>query len=111
MVKVAAVIRVAVGRGIVPVEVREAVIGAVVPVATETDSTNSVGIDEVRVASSVPLVADVVMQFPGEVPSQRLTPLIRPPRSCMKQRSPPEDALLEDGEEFPRKNEKPSLAP
>ena len=54
MVKVAAVIRVAVRWSVVPVEVRETVVGTVVPVTAKADRTNSVGIDEVRDAPSIP---------------------------------------------------------
>lgn len=54
MVKVAAVIRVTIGRGIIPIEVRETVIGTVVPIPTKANRTNSVGINEVRVAPSIP---------------------------------------------------------
>ena len=54
MVKVAAVIRVAVRRSVVPVEVRETVVRAIVPIATKADRANNVGIDEVRVAPSIP---------------------------------------------------------
>lgn len=54
MVKVAAVIRVAVRRSVVPVEVRETVVRAIVPIATKADRANNVGIDEVRAAPSIP---------------------------------------------------------
>lgn len=53
--KVAAVIRVRVRRGVVPVEVRETVVRAIVPVAAKADRAYDVGIDEVRVAPSIPL--------------------------------------------------------
>ena len=53
MVKVAAVIRVAVRRSVVPVEVRETGVRARVPIATKADRANNVGIDEVRVISII----------------------------------------------------------
>lgn len=72
MVKVAAVIRVTVGRSVIPIEVGKAVIGTVVPVAPKADSTNSVGIDEVRIAPSIP------HQFIRGVPLLSATPTIHP---------------------------------
>ena len=54
MVKVAAVIRVAVRWSVVPVEVRETIVRAIVPIAAKADRANKVGIDEVRVAPSIP---------------------------------------------------------
>lgn len=76
--KVAAERRKTVRRSGIRISVRKAGVRTIVPITTETQRADDVGIDEVRVASSVPLVADVVMQFPGEAPSQRLTPLIHP---------------------------------
>ena len=54
MVKVAAIIRIPVRRTVIPVEIRETVVGTVVPVTAKADRTNSVGIDEVRDAPSIP---------------------------------------------------------
>ena len=52
--KVAAIIRVPVRRGVIPIEIRETVVRAIVPIPAEADSTDGVRIDEVGVASSVP---------------------------------------------------------
>ena len=54
MVKVAAIIRIPVRRTVIPVEIRETVGGTVGPVTAKADRTNSVGIDEVRDAPSIP---------------------------------------------------------
>ena len=54
MIKVAAIIRIPVRRTVIPVEIRETVVGTVVPVTAKADRTNSVGIDEVRDAPSIP---------------------------------------------------------
>ena len=54
MIKVATIIRIPVRRTVIPVEIRETVVGTVVPVTAKADRTNSVGIDEVRDAPSIP---------------------------------------------------------
>ena len=54
--KVAAIIRVAVRRSVVPVHVREPVVRAIVPIPTEADRPHGVRIDEVGDASSVPVI-------------------------------------------------------
>ena len=54
MIKVAAIIRIPVRRTGMPVEIRETGVGTVVPVTAKADRTNSVGIDEVRDAPSIP---------------------------------------------------------
>ena len=53
-IKVATVIRVAVRRSVIPIHVRKAIVSAIVPITTETNSAHDVGIDEVSVAPSTP---------------------------------------------------------
>lgn len=52
--KVAAVIRVAIRRSVIPIHVRKAGVRAIVPITANADGTDDVGIDEVRIASSIP---------------------------------------------------------
>lgn len=53
-IKVATVIRVAVRGSVVRVRVRKAIVSTIVPIATETDGADDVGINEVSIASSIP---------------------------------------------------------
>ena len=45
---------VAVRRSVMPKHVRKAIVSAIVPITTETNSAHDVGIDEVSVAPSTP---------------------------------------------------------
>ena len=54
MIKVAAIIRIPVRRTVIPVEIRETDGGTKAPGTAKADRTNSVGIDEVRDAPSIP---------------------------------------------------------
>lgn len=68
ILKVATVIRVPVRRGVIRVRVRETVVRPIVPVATKTNGAEDVGIDEVGIASPIPLVINSYI-FRGQVPS------------------------------------------
>lgn len=52
--KVGPVIRVRVAGSVIRIAIRKTVVGSVVPVATETDRTHDVGIDEVGGVPSIP---------------------------------------------------------
>ena len=53
-IKVATIIRVAVRGSVVRVHVRKAIVSTIVPITTETNSADDVGINEVSIASSIP---------------------------------------------------------
>ena len=65
---VAAVIRVPVSRRVVRVQVGEPIVRAIVPVATQTDSTHDGRIDKVGIASQVPFDFEDCIQYEGCAP-------------------------------------------
>lgn len=53
--KLAAIIRVGIRRSVIRIRIREPGVRPIVPVATETNRPNDVGINEVGIASSIPI--------------------------------------------------------
>ena len=70
--KVAAEIRITVRRSVIRISVRKAVVRTIVPITTETQRADDVGIDEVRIAPSIPFYDDVFSLL-GESPSAAYT--------------------------------------
>ena len=62
-VKVTAPIRIGIRRRIIRVAVREPVVRPIIPIATEADRPNNVGIDEVRSAPSIPTIYKLLFRI------------------------------------------------